>query len=414
MRRLFTALVLLLAVIAPAGAAHAAPGDDQWGFRGLVRDGDRQPVSGATVEVSSDGRVVGADVSDGKGRWAILGLAGPGAYTIKVRTGGQTYEVEKELVRSGTTLPVQNLVISTSDAPAPVATLGDKLAQRAVSGLNLGLLIAIAAIGLSLVFGTSRFTNFAHGENVTFGGIMGYVFASLLHLPLPAAAAAATVAGAAFGYLQDLGFWRPLRRKGVSLVTLMIASIGAALALRSLFQFLYGNGSRSLTREDWGTVTLGPVIMPATSYVAMGISVAVLVGVGLWLTFGRLGKATRAVADNPALAGASGVDVDKITRVVWVLSGGLAALSGVLLGVFNQVSYDMGFNLLLLMFAAVILGGLGTAFGTLAGAIVVGLCTEILVLWIPADMKYVGGLAVLVVVLLVRPQGIFGRRARIG
>ncbi|GAA0487639.1 hypothetical protein Ade02nite_11790 [Paractinoplanes deccanensis] len=408
------ALALLLAVLAPAGAAHAAPGDDQWGFRGLVRDGERKPVTGAAVAVESDGEVVGTDVTDARGRWEILGLAGPGTYTVVVKTGGKTYEVEKELVRSGTTLPVQNLVMSTSDAPAVQASLGDKLAQRAVSGLNLGLLIAIAAIGLSLVFGTSRFTNFAHGENVTFGGIMGYVFASLAHLPLLLAAAAATVAGAAFGYLQDLGFWRPLRRKGVSLVTLMIASIGAALALRSLFQFLYGNGTRSLTREDWGTVRLGPVVMPATSYVAMGISVAVLVAVGVWLKRGRIGKATRAVANNPALAGASGIDVDRVTRIVWVLSGGLAALSGVLLGVFNQVSYDMGFNLLLLMFAAVILGGLGTAFGTLAGAIVVGLCTEILVLWIPADMKYVGGLAVLVAVLLVRPQGLFGRQARIG
>ncbi|MEU4164131.1 branched-chain amino acid ABC transporter permease [Actinoplanes sp. NPDC026670] len=414
------ALLALLTVILLPSPASAAPGDE-WGFRGLLRDGERQPVSGAVVEIRDGGTTVGTDTTDEKGRWEIIPVDGPGTYTIAIDTttatghfAGDSYQVEKELVESPTTLPVLNVVVSTTESSAPVASFGDRLAQRAVSGLNLGLLIAIAAIGLSLVFGTSRFTNFAHGESVTFGGLMGFVLAHLAGLPLLAAAAIATVLGAAFGWSQDVVFWRPLRRRGVSLITLMIASIGISMAIRSLMQFLFGNAARGMTTETWGTITLGPVVLPATSYAGMAISVVVLVAVGLWLTRSRIGKATRAISNNTALAATSGVDVDRITRIVWTLAGALAALSGVLLGVFNQVSFDMGFNLLLLMFAGVILGGLGTAFGTLAGSIVVGVCTEVLVLWVPADMKYVGGLAVLVIVLLVRPQGIFGRRERIG
>jgi neutral amino acid transport system permease protein len=415
------ACAFLLPGLAVTATPAAAQQTDEWGFRGLLRDGEKHPVSGAAVEIRDGEQVVGTDITDDKGRWEIIPVPGPGTYRLTIDTTtasghfvGDTYEVEKALVESPTTLPVLNVVVSTTESTQQVASFTDRLAQRAVSGLNLGLLIAIAAIGLSLVFGTSRFTNFAHGENVTFGGLMGFVLAHIAGLPLLIAAAIATGLGAVFGYAQDVALWRPLRRRGVSLVVLMIASIGISMAVRSVFQFFFGNAARGMTEESWGTVTLGPVVLPATSYAGMGISVVVLVAVGLWLKYGRIGKATRAIANNSALAATSGVNVDHVTRIVWTLAGGLAALSGVLLGVFNQVSFDMGFNLLLLMFAGVILGGLGTTFGTLAGSVIVGVCTEILVLWIPADMKYVGGLAVLVIVLLVRPQGIFGRRARIG
>ncbi|BBH71364.1 hypothetical protein ACTI_80490 [Actinoplanes sp. OR16] len=418
-RWLLAVLALACVIMLPSPASAAPAGE--WGFRGLLRDGGKQPVSGAVVEIRDGDQVVGTDTTDEKGRWGVIPVSGPGTYTLTIDTtaagghfAGDEYEVEKELVDSPTTLPVLNVVVSTTESSQQVASFTDRLAQRAVSGFNLGLLIAIAAIGLSLVFGTSRFTNFAHGESVTFGGLMGFVFAHVAGLPLLVAAALATILGGVFGWAQDVTLWRPLRRKGVSLITLMIASIGISMAIRSLMQFFFGNASRGMTEESWGTVTIGPVVMPATSYASMGISILVLTAVGLWLKYGRIGTATRAIANNAALAATSGVGVDKVTRIVWVLAGALAALSGVLLGVFNQVSFDMGFNLLLLMFAGVILGGLGTSFGTLAGSIIVGVCTEVLVLWIPADMKYVGGLAVLVIVLLVRPQGIFGRRERIG
>jgi len=134
----------------------------------------------------------------------------------------------------------------------------------------------------------------------------------------------------------------------------------------------------------------------------------------LALKLTRLGKATRAVADNPALAAASGIDVDRVIRLVWAVGAALAGLAGVLLGIAQQVNYAMGFNILLLLFAAVTLGGLGSAPGALLGSLIIGLFIQLSTLWVSPELKNVGALGVLIVILLVRPQGILGRAERIG
>ena len=127
-----------------------------------------------------------------------------------------------------------------------------------------------------------------------------------------------------------------------------------------------------------------------------------------------MGKASRAVADNPALASASGIDVERVINVVWVLGAALAALSGILLALGQGVNWQMGFSILLLIFAGVTLGGLGTAFGALVGSLVVGLLIQLSTLFVPPELKNVGALVILIVILLVRPQGILGRRERVG
>ena len=139
-----------------------------------------------------------------------------------------------------------------------------------------------------------------------------------------------------------------------------------------------------------------------------------LVLAGLFVLYSRTGKAMRAVSDNPSLAAASGIDVNRVVLLVWVLGGGLAGLAGVLLGLSQQVKFEMGFNLLLLIFAGVILGGIGTAFGALVGSLVVGLFVTVSTLWIPSELKNVAALAVLILILLFRPQGILGRAERVG
>ena len=146
----------------------------------------------------------------------------------------------------------------------------------------------------------------------------------------------------------------------------------------------------------------------------MVIAVIVLLVVAFALLRTRLGKATRAVADNPALAAASGIDVDRVIRLVWIAGAMLAGLAGVLLGIAQGVNFQLGFQILLLMFAAVTLGGLGTAFGALVGSIVVGLFVTVSTLVIPTELKSVGALGILIVILLVRPQGILGRAQRVG
>ena len=146
----------------------------------------------------------------------------------------------------------------------------------------------------------------------------------------------------------------------------------------------------------------------------MGISVTILVGVASALQYTRMGKAMRAVADNRDLAASSGIDVEKVIRWVWIAGSALAALGGVLFATSEAVGWEMGFRILLLMFAGVTLGGLGTAYGALVGSIIVGVFVQMSTLVIPNDMKYVGGLLLLIVILVIRPQGILGSRVRIG
>jgi neutral amino acid transport system permease protein len=183
------------------------------------------------------------------------------------------------------------------------------------------------------------------------------------------------------------------------------------------FAFLYFVGGETRRYSEFviqEPLLIGPLIVTPKSLVSGAIALVVLVVVSLALIYTRLGTATRAVADNPALAASSGIPVNRIIRLVWAVGGALAALAGVILAVEQGVDYQLGQTILLVIFAAVVLGGLGTAFGALLGSVIIGLFIEFSTLVIPNELKYVGALAVLVVILLVRPQGLLGQRERIG
>jgi branched-chain amino acid transport system permease protein len=286
--------------------------------------------------------------------------------------------------------------------------------QLLANGLRFGLILGLAALGLSVIFGTMGLTNFAHGELVTFGAIVAW-FLNDAGLPVIAAGVGAVVLGGVFGWVQDTGFWRPLRRRGTGLIAMMIISIGLGLTLRYLYLYFFAGQRRSYNQYiAQRAIDFGPFGFAPRDLWIMGIAVLALALVSIALIRTRVGKATRAVSDNPALASASGIDVDRVITIVWIVGTALAALAGVLFGLIQQVDYLMGFRILLLVFAAVVLGGLGTAWGAMVGALVVGVFIEISTLVIPAELKYAGVLAVLIVILLVRPQGILGRRERIG
>jgi branched-chain amino acid transport system permease protein len=196
---------------------------------------------------------------------------------------------------------------------------------------------------------------------------------------------------------------------------MMIISIGVALILRYVYLWAFDGSTQQFAQYvAQPGIDLGPISVAPKNLIMDGIAIIVLIAVSLALVMTRLGKATRAVSTNPSLAAASGISVDAIIRLVWAIGGALAALSGVMLGLFQGVNYQMGFQILLLVFAAVTLGGLGTAFGALLGSLVVGLATQLSTLWIPTELKNVGALVVLILIILVRPQGILGRRERIG
>jgi len=245
---------------------------------------------------------------------------------------------------------------------------------------------------------------------------MALLFGSVFQFPIWAAIIAAVLLSGALGWSLDAGLWKPLRGRGLGLVQLMIVSIGLSLTARYVFQFFMGGGTMQLPGFDSPKQNLfGAVALSNVDIASMIISLVVIIAFAVWLTKSKTGKATRAISDNAALAAASGIDVDKVVRIVWVLAAALAGLSGVLWAYFRPgVKWDMGAQILLLIFAAVTLGGLGTAYGALIGAIIVGVLIETSALIIPADLKYVGALVILIVILLFRPQGILGRRERIG
>ena len=185
--------------------------------------------------------------------------------------------------------------------------------------------------------------------------------------------------------------------------------------LRYLFLYLFGGQTLSFNEyAGQAGMELGPVLITPKDLIASVIGVALIGLVTLWLLKTQAGKATRAVADNPALASASGIDVEKVISTVWILGAGLAAYSGLMLGLQVGVSWQMGFTILLLVFAGSVLGGLGTAFGAILGSLIVGLVIQLSTLIIPTELKYVGALFILILILLVRPQGILGKSERIG
>ena len=423
-RRLLLALIAgVIAVLTfsafPAPAAHAATAcDGKYTLSGNVKFEDKA-LEGVVITADGSGQKCEAK-TDAQGQWTIkVNDKGPFKVTLDqntlpdgvvVKDGQDTVSAEFGLTKT----KAVNFFLGEGQKVS--TNIWAQVAQRTFNGLSFGLLLALAAIGVSLIFGTTGLSNFAHAEMITFGALMALSFGKDLGLPMVAAILIALVLSAGFGWTLDAGLWRPLRKRGVGVVQLMIVSIGLSLALRYLFQFFYGGETQQLPgATDPAPVTFGPILTSVTTIVSMLVAIVMLLATAFFLLRTRIGKATRAVSDNPSLAAASGIDVDRVIRIVWVISGLMAGLAGILWAYFRPgVSWDMGFQILLMVFAAVTLGGLGTAFGALVGSIIVGLFTELSTLVLPSDMKYVGALLILIVILLVRPQGILGRKERIG
>ena len=307
-----------------------------------------------------------------------------------------------------------------------------RVAQLTVEGLKFGVFLAMAAIGLSLIFGTTGLVNFAHGEMIGWGMLWAYLFnfygfAGMFGFmegwPAPFgdgvnlifATLMAIVMGLGLGWAMDKFIFAPLRARGTAVISAMIVTIGLSILIRYVYLFVFGGVPRFY--RDYTAqvgIKIGVIEITPKDLITGLLSVAILVLVGLFLQRARMGKAMRAVADDRDLAESSGIDVQRVIRFVWVAGSGLAALGGVFIGLSEQVSWNIGFRILLLIFAAVVLGGLGTAYGALVGALIVGVGIQVSTLWIPPELKNLGALVLLIVALLIRPQGILGRAERIG
>jgi len=295
--------------------------------------------------------------------------------------------------------------------------------QAIADGILTGAIIALGAIGVTFTLGIMRFANFAHSELLTWGAYMALVVVAFAGPGTPtgplsfgwqllvAALVAAAVTGLAAWAIDALVF-RRLRRRGAAPLTMVFAAFGAALVMRHLIVLVWGHESRYYTRELQIAVELlpGVRVLPDQLFI-LGLALAAMLALHVFLTRSRTGMAMRAMAESPVLAQVCGVEVDGVVRLTWIISGALAALAGVFTGLTPQIHPEIGFNLLLSLFAAAILGGTGSLAGAVAGGFLVGLAESLALLVVSPGYKGAMPFLLLLAILVMRPQGIFGDRA---
>lgn len=434
--RIVFALGVLTFLVSFPGGANAATNEDEDDARpevvvGAVRDQYKDDTGKKVVEnvpnveviiTAEDGVEVARLVTDGEGEFRTE-VPGPGRYVVEVNV--ETVPVGMEIVDS--TKTPRTIIVNPESQTTAIFFLGANttqsvsrwplLPQALFNGIRLAAIIAICSIGLALVYATTGLSNFAHGETMTFGAFAAWTLNVKAGMPFLVSAAIATALTAAVSAGMERGIWRPMRKRRSSLTSMMIVSIGLALGIRYLFQFFYG--ARYTNYSAFGrqeTLDFGPLNATPRTLWVITICIALSLLVSAWLLQTRQGRAIRAVADNPALASSTGINSDNVILYVWLVGGSLAGIGGVLYGLDIGVQWDMGFRLLLLIFAAVTLGGLGNPFGALLGSLIIGVFVELWAWLLPAatELKTIGAMAILIVVLLLRPQGLLGSPERAG
>jgi branched-subunit amino acid ABC-type transport system permease component len=285
--------------------------------------------------------------------------------------------------------------------------------QTSINGLSIGSIYALAAIGLTLVYGILKLVNFAHGDFMTLGAYVAFAVNVSAGMPLALAIAAALAAVALMGLTFEYAIWRPMRVRGAGMLQLLLMSLGLAFVIRYMVQFEWTGQSQRLnvnTLQAWHPFDL---IISRIQVIVMAAAGVLLTLVAILLKTTTLGKSMRALSDNFDLAEVSGINTGRVIAVTWLLAGGLAGLAGVFMAIYQTTfDSDSGFRILLSVFAAVILGGIGSAYGALAGGLLIGLAEEWSTMFVTPTYKAAVGFLILILVLLMRPQGIFGRAVR--
>lgn len=317
--------------------------------------------------------------------------------------------------------------------------------KAVMSGLIVGSIYALGAIGLTLIFGILRFAHFAHGDVMTLGAFITLILAGLLASmglasPVPLVLvvllpAMALTAGAAIGL--DKWFYKPLRDRGSRPIIIVIASVGVTLMLQGLIRLFAGTGTREMFFDQPKEIFRIPlpgatrqITVTEPQAVLILFTLAAVIGLHFFLTRSRLGKAMRAVSDNSDLARVTGIDIDHVARATWIIGGGLACAAGSLLAMDVVLKPDLAYNILLAIFAATIVGGIGQPYGAIAGGFLVGFSESFAIFnwsvllrpfWpfgelpatmalVPTEYKLVVPFVILIIVLVYRPTGIFKGR----
>ncbi|UBF26015.1 branched-chain amino acid ABC transporter permease [Kovacikia minuta CCNUW1] len=281
-----------------------------------------------------------------------------------------------------------------------------QLAQLFVNGIAVGSIIALGAVGLTLTYGILRLSNFAHGDFMTLGAYLTLlVNAAGVNIWLAMLVGAAmTVAGVLF---SEKVIWSPMRAQRASSTTLIIISIGLALFIRNGIILIWGGNNQRYNLPVAEALSIAGIRIPLYNLIVVFLAVIAIAALHYLLQNTRIGKAMRAVADDIDLARVTGINVDWVILWTWVIAGCLTALGGSMLGLVQAVRPNMGWFLILPLFASVILGGIGNPYGAIAGALVIGIVQEVSTYWLPTEYKLGVALLVMVLVLLIRPQGLF-------
>ena len=280
--------------------------------------------------------------------------------------------------------------------------------QLIVNGIVLGSIIALAAIGLTMVYGVLNFANFSHADFMAFGAYIAFVLNVALGLNIILSFFIAIAIAGALGVLLDFLVWKPMRRKNADLVSLVIVSIGLSLIVRNAIIFIWGGSTRNFDLPVRRGIEMLGVTITHNQLIGLGTAILFMVLVHFFLKNTKLGKAMRAISDDINLARISGIDSDKVIMWMWFIGIGLAGVAGILYGLETTIRPNMGWFLILPMFAAVILGGIGNPYGAMVGGMIIGLSQELSMLILPSEYKMGVSLGIMILVLLFKPKGLFG------
>ena len=298
------------------------------------------------------------------------------------------------------------------------------------NGLLLGIIISVASVALSLLYGVTRIVNFAHGEIIALGAIATLFLSSPidyrilfldkfspLGLDFFLSCILAVIICGLFGGLLELILFRPLRKGNVGNIAVLVVTIGLSIFIRHLYLLFATGKVQNFPLELQRRQTYLFFDMTPRNLKVLIIGILVMILIGLLLTYTKLGKAMRAVRDSEELSSVSGINSDNIILITWISSSMLAGLAGVFQATINDVRWNMGFLILLLIFAGTVLGGIGTSFGAMVGGLIIGILVQVSV-GLPfmeghTEAKNAVALGIMIVILLFRPQGIFGQKERI-
>jgi neutral amino acid transport system permease protein len=281
-----------------------------------------------------------------------------------------------------------------------------QLTQLTINGIAVGSIIALASVGLTLTYGILRLSNFAHGDLLTLGAYLAWV-ANGAGLNIWLAIAVGCVGTVLAALVSEWAIWAPMRARRAESTTLIIISIGLALLIRNGIIFIWGGANQSYDLPIVQAANIAGLTIKTYNVVVVVLAAIAIAALHWLLQTTKIGKAMRAVADDLDLARVTGIDVERTILWTWVIAAGLTALGGGMYGLIAAVRPNMGWFMILPMFAAVILGGIGNPYGAIFGALTIGIAQEVSTYWLPTEYKLAIALIVTIIVLLFRPQGLF-------